>query len=126
MGNRYQEFDIRTASPEWLVVKLYAGALQRARQAREHHAAGRLAERGVALSKAIAIVGELQSALDMDGGGEIARQLHSLYSFVNERLVDANLRGRPESIDEAMSVLSTLREAWEEIARPSSTGAGAP
>ncbi len=114
---RYQEMDISTASPETLVVKLYEGAMRNARHALVCHGEGRIADRGRALSKAMAIVSELASALDMERGGEIASSLDALYAFVNEQLLEANLRGEPRHIDDALRVLGILNEAWVEIAR---------
>lgn len=117
MGNRYLEMEIQTATPEMLVVKLYEGAMRSARRAQELHGQGRLGDRGRSISKALAIVGELQDALDLEAGGEIAQNLRRLYFFVSDRLLDASVNGRMESIDEALRVLEPLYGAWVEIAR---------
>lgn len=114
---RYREMDITTASPETLVVRLYEGAIRNARSALAHQQAGRVAERGRAISRAVAIVSELSSALDMERGGEIARNLSGLYAFVNEQLVQANLEGRGDRIEDALRILDILAEAWVEVAR---------
>ncbi len=125
MGSRYTEMEIRTASPEMLVVKMYEGAIRFTRRARESHNAGRVAERGAAISRALAIVSELQNCLNFDQGGEISRNLESLYLFVTDRLLEANMRGRAEALEEALGVLGTLSEAWVEIARsPAGSQAG--
>ncbi len=116
MLDRYRQVDISTASPVMLVVKLYEGAIQQASQARAHAEGGRLPEHARALGKALAIVSELQSTLDLERGGELGNNLNDLYGYVTERLVDANLKVRAESIDEAVSVLSTLLAGWKEIA----------
>ncbi|HVP29103.1 MAG TPA: flagellar export chaperone FliS [Myxococcota bacterium] len=125
MGQRYREMEVRTASPETLVVLLYQGALRQARAAREHCEARRVAERGTAISKALAIVGELQSCLDFEQGGEIAQNLSRLYRFVCDKLVEANLGGRTQPIDEAVRVLETLCSAWVEIAQRPAAGTAA-
>ena len=114
---QYLAMDITTASPEMLVVKLYEGAIRNARAALVHQREGRVGERGRAISKAIAIVSELSSALDMERGGEIASNLSGLYGFVNEQLVEANLEGRQERIEDALRILDILAEAWVEVAR---------
>ncbi len=122
MRHRYHETDVTTASPEELIVKLFEGALRNARQAREHLVQGRMADRGVALSKALAIVGELQGSLDLEAGGEMGQNLDALYRFVSGRLLDANMDARAEPIDDAVGVLATLRDAWREIARGGARG----
>ena len=72
MGARYREMGIKTATREQLVVMLYEGAVSNIRRAEALHEEGRLADRGTAISKALAIVAELQQGLDFEVGGEIA------------------------------------------------------
>lgn len=117
MGRRYREMEVLTATPETLVVRLYEGAIRQARAAAEHLAAGRIPERGVAISKALAIVGELRGCLDFEQGGEIAANLSRLYDFVCDQLLAANLRGTTQPIAEAIRVLESLCSAWVEIAQ---------
>ncbi|MCG8589375.1 MAG: flagellar export chaperone FliS [Proteobacteria bacterium] len=119
MGARYRQVEFETATPEALVVKLYEGAMRFARLAVEHDQAGRVGERGVAIGRALAIVGELQQSLnfDVDEGQAIAERLHELYTFVNGRLLEANVTGRMAAIQEALQVLEQLNEAWVEVAR---------
>ena len=83
---------------------------------RDSHEDGDLAKRGAAISRALAIVAELQQSLDIEAGGEIARNLRALYFFVTDRLLEANVTNRVEALDEAIGVLETLYEAWSEIA----------
>ena len=117
MGARYREMEIRTATPEMVIVKLYEGALRFIRAARSHQEAGHIAGRATSIAKALAIVNELQHSLNLERGGEIARNLDSLYFFVTDRLLEANLRGSIAPLDVAAGILSTLNEAWIEIAR---------
>jgi flagellar protein FliS len=117
VGARYREMEIRTASPEMLIVKLYEGAVRFIRVARESHHKGRLQERGNAISRALAIVAELQQSLNMEVGGDITKNLDALYLFVTDRLLEANVKGRVEALDEAQSVLQELNVAWVEIAK---------
>ncbi len=122
MGARYREMEIRTATPEMVIVKLYEGALRFIRTARTHQEAGHIAGRATAIAKALAIVNELQHSLDLERGGEIARNLDSLYFFVTDRLIEANLRGTVAPLDVASGILATLNEAWTEIARRPADG----
>ena len=118
--------EIKTATPEMVIVKLYEGALRFLRQARDCQAAGDVAGRATAIAKALAIVSELQQSLNLEEGGEIARNLDSLYFYVSDRLLEANVRGTVEPLDEASGVLSTLNEAWVEISKRPTSGAAAP
>ena len=109
--------EIKTATPEMVIVKLYEGALRFIRTARSHQEAGQVAGRATAIGKSLAIVNELQHSLNLQEGGEIARNLDSLYFFVTDRLLEANVRGSIQAMDEASGVLSTLNEAWVEISK---------
>lgn len=117
MANPYVETAIRTASPVALVVQMYDGALRHVAAAREHQAAGRVRERGAAISRAIAIVGELRSSLDFGPGAEIARNLDALYAFTVDRLLAANLHADAQALADVAAVLAPLREAFAELAR---------
>jgi len=107
-----------------LVVKLYEGALRFIRMARTSQEAGKVASRATAIAKTLAIVNELQHSLNLQEGGEIARNLDSLYFYVSDRLLEANARGTVQPLDDASGVLSTLNEAWVEIARRPRAGMG--
>ncbi len=101
------------ANPIELVLMLYDGALAAIRLAAGHMKAGRIADKGAALSKAISIVDNgLKASLDHNVGGEIAGQLHSL----------ANLRNDERALDEVLRLLADLRSAWAQIG---AQGAGA-
>lgn len=115
--------EIKTATPEMVIVKLYEGALRFLRQARDAQEAGQVAARATAIAKTLAIVNELQQSLNLEQGGDIARNLDSLYFYVTDRLLEANVRGTVQPLDEASGVLSTLNEAWVEISkRPAGEG----
>jgi flagellar protein FliS len=75
-----------------------------------------LVTKRAAMSRAMAIVGHLQGTLNMEEGQDVAQRLDALYLFVMDKIVEANLKQRPSALDEAAKVLSTLRDAWSEIA----------
>ena len=125
MGARYREMEIKTATPEMVIVKLYEGALRFLRQAKACQESGQVSGRATALAKALAIVNELQQSLNLEQGGEIAKNLDSLYFYVTDRLLEANVRGTVQPLDEASSVLTTLNEAWVEISKRPANAASA-
>lgn len=117
MGRRYLETELRTATPIQIVVRLYGAVLRHTQAAIDADRAGRIAERGERISRVIAIVGELRGAVDLEQGGEIAQNLEALYQFVGERLLDANRDGAEKILEEVLSVLRPLHEAWCEVER---------
>jgi flagellar protein FliS len=98
------------------VVLLYDHAIASATIARDATARRDIRARKDAMSKTLAIVSELQNTLDMENGGEVARNLDRLYSYVNATLMDACFHHDPKRVDEAIRVLTTLREGWVAIA----------
>jgi flagellar protein FliS len=118
----YRRTEVESRSPLELVVLLYDGALRFTQEARDAMARRDIPARSAAVSRALAIVGELQATLDFDRGGPLATSLDELYAFVTARLMDASLRQDVGPLDEAIRVLTTLREGWMAAASPASTG----
>jgi flagellar secretion chaperone FliS len=111
------ETGVAAASPQRLVLMLYDGALGAIADARAHLVAGQAAQKGRAIGKAIAIIGEgLRASLDTTRGGAIARQLDDLYAYVEQRLFTANLNDDPAPLDEVAMLLGDLRGAWATLA----------
>src|SRR4249920_334074 len=119
--NSYRQTEIQSRSPLELVVMLYDGALRFTADARDAMVRRDIRARQQHLSRALAIVSELQSTLDMDTGGEVAERLDKLYGFVRDRLIDASARQDLQPLDEARRVLTTLREGWLAISRASAS-----
>ena len=67
------------------------------------------------ISKCIAIIEELLSSLNIELGGDIAKNLQSLYMYMLKELVIANVRNDKEKIRHIEYLLSELRSAWKQI-----------
>jgi hypothetical protein len=77
-ANQYLNTQVRSSTPLELIVLLYDAALRHAVTAREAMARRDIPGRRNAMSKLMAVVGELQHTLDMERGGDIAKQLDDL------------------------------------------------
>lgn len=122
----YQRTEVQCGTPLELVVKLYDGAITNVVKARDALVRGDLRAKRDGISRALAIVAELQSSLDVAGGGQIATSLDGLYAYVTTRLVDANVRKDPGALDEVHKLLTPLRDAWQQIAVNQSSARGTP
>ena len=117
-------------SPERLVLALFDGALTSMYRAEDAIREGALARKGEALSKAIAIIAELQASLNHEAGGELADRLEALYDYVIRGLVQVNLAGDLERLDHLRTLIAETREGWagmmESLAKDgrAATGAG--
>lgn len=107
---------------------LYDGALKHMEAGRKAMAFGDRDKQNANLQKAQKIIMELMSCLDMNEGGEIAKNLLSLYSYVLNELVVGNMTDDSEAIERCMKVLGDLRESWRQIQESlqSSTAAEKP
>lgn len=114
----YRDSAVLTAPPERLVVMLYDGMHRFLFQAAVAMRAGDLATANAKLRRAEAIIQELRSTLDMSAG-EVATRLNSIYAFCQRHLLDARFQRDPERIEDVARMLGELREAWDQIAQPS-------
>ena len=107
---------ISSGDPHQLVLMLYDGALESLRLAFGHLKAGRVADKGQAISKAIRIIDEgLKVSLDRSAGGALALRLLDLYDYMVMKLLQANLRNDDRALAEVGRLLTELREAWAAI-----------
>ena len=117
--NAYKETQIKTANQGKLIIMLYDGAIRNINLAVEgmkdkHHKYDNISG---AIVKAQDIIAELMVSLDFERGGEIAANLFSIYTFMNSRLLDANLKKEEAPLSEVKKMLMELREAWAEAAK---------
>lgn len=110
--DQYRKTAVNTASPLELVVMLYDGAIRFIDAGKIAMAKKDLENQNTNLQKAQKVINELITCLDMQRGGEIATNLFSIYNFVNNQLIEANINDREDLLDGAKSLLINLREAW--------------
>lgn len=121
------ETSVISASPHKLIVMLYDGALVAIKSAAVHMAAGRIAEKGAAISKALDIVNNgLRASLDKKAGGDIAANLDALYVYMTERLLTGSLQNSTAMLDEVQTLLLDLRDAWTQIGEKPAAPASMP
>ncbi|CAH1195951.1 Flagellar biosynthesis protein fliS [Candidatus Nitrotoga sp. BS] len=124
--NAYNKIDIESgvnaADPHKLILMLYQGALLATISAKNQILRKETAAKGASISKAITIIdGGLKASLDMKTGGELAQNLFSLYDYMNQRLLHANLKNDTGILDEVNQLLTDLKGAWESIRSEVST-----
>ena len=113
----YRQTEVQSRTPLELVTMLYDGALRVLTSARDAIERRDIAARRDSLNKALAIIAELQSTLNMEQGGEVAAELDRLYEYSNLRLLDAAMRNDVAPVDEVRRILEILRDGWATLAR---------
>lgn len=106
---------VAASDPHGLVVMLMDGALERIVTARGCMQRGEMIEKARLLNRAVSIVGELRSSLDLSAGGQIAVNLSELYDYMCRRLLTATSENRVEMLDEVTRLLHEIRGAWVAI-----------
>lgn len=113
--DQYRQQAANTASPAQLVLMLFDGALAEVDRAEAAlGAAGDVPAAHEALTRAQRIVQELFVTLDHERGGDLARHLAELYTFVIAELVRTNLEKDVSILPGVVSVLRPLRDSWEQ------------
>ncbi len=125
--NAYRQSAYNTVEDNRVVlVKLYDGAINFIANARRGIAENSAKIRGENISKAMAIISELDCALDMEKGGQLSMQLGSLYRYIMEQLTACNLRNDLDALDQAVSILMTLKEGFETAMNQQKNSAAVP
>jgi len=111
----YQETSITTESKGRLIVMLYDGAIKFMRLAIQELEAQNYEAKGRYINRAQDIINELNTVLDMEGGGEVAANLRKLYLFMARHLSQANVKRDPQMIREVISLMEELNKSWRAI-----------
>lgn len=115
----YKKQQIESSSPGQLIILLYDGAidyLSKAQHALESKdKASSIEKFHNNLIACQNIVTELTSSLDMEKGGDIAKNLFRLYDFMYRKLVEANLDKKSADLESIKQMLIQLREAWGKV-----------
>lgn len=64
------------------------------------------------IRRALDIIRFLKGSLNMEAGGELAVTLRRLYFYFEDCLIRSNMRKRRDGVDEVISHLEGLRNAW--------------
>lgn len=119
-NNLYQQVDTQaralSASPHRLVAMLFDGLIEAINRARGAIQRQDVPAKGEAITRAIRIVSEgLQAGLVRNANNELADNMHALYSYINMRLMQANLHNDETALQECQRLIIPLRDAWAEI-----------
>lgn len=112
MYQQYQQNSIMTASPEELTLMLYNGVIKFINLGKLHIENKEIEKANESIKRAQDIIFELNSTLDMNY--DISNNLRSLYTFILEKLMDANIKKEITPLNEILPLLDELRDTWKE------------
>lgn len=111
----YLQTQVTTTNQGDVVILLFDGAVNFLNRAKECIEAKDYAGKGVLISKALDIIDELEGTLNMEKGGELARNLYNLYVLCSTKLLTASMRLDIALVDEVIAILTGIRNAFAEI-----------
>lgn len=124
-ANQYRSTGVSTAvleaDPHRLVALMLSGARDRIRLAGACLERGDIPRKAKAISDASGLITGLNSALNLEAGGEIAAGLQSLYDYAQQRLLSANAENDTGALTEVDSLLGDIESAWLAIAPKAAT-----
>jgi flagellar secretion chaperone FliS len=119
MFKEYKKNQIINANQPKLILMLYDGAIKFINIAIElipKKKASNIEEIHKNIVKAQDIIAELTSSLNMDIG-DISQRLFSIYMYINNKLIEANIKKDEKPLMEAKRYLVDLRSAWEKASK---------
>lgn len=120
------ESEITAADPHRLIMLLFEGAQAAMQKALVCLKQNDIPGKGLAISKAIDIIGSgLRASINMEAGSDLAEKLDALYDYMTNRLLYANLKNDVAAVEEVISLLGEIQSAWAEI-RPQVLAGTAP
>lgn len=111
----YRQTNILSADPLKLVLMCYERAIGNLKLSRDAYISRDYETKGKTLINAIDIIHELNASLDMKKGGEVAKNLRSLYMFMAKALTEADPNKNLKVFDHVIQMLEELASAWQEI-----------
>lgn len=123
----YRDASVKTASQGKLIIMLYDECIRQLTAALEKFdesnkiGTSNIEKFNNNIIKAQEVITELMVSLNMESGGEIAKNLLNLYMYFNQELLDANVTANAAKITFVRDMMSQLRETWSEVIHSSTT-----
>ena len=116
----YQNTKIMTASPAELTLMLYEGAIKFCNIALMGIEEKNIEKAHNNIVKVEHIIEEFQATLNHKY--PVAKDFDNVYTYLLERLFEANIKKDPEILGEVLEHLRTMRDTWKEVMRLTNNG----
>lgn len=116
----YANNRIMTASPAELTLMLYEGAIKFCNIAIMGIEEGDIEKAHKNIVKVENIVSEFQITLNHKY--PVAKDFDAVYTYLKERLIEANLKKDKDILEEVLAHLRTMRDTWREVMRLTANG----
>ncbi len=116
----YANNRIMTATPAELTLMLYEGAIKFCNIAIDAVEKKDIAKAHNNIVKVERIIEEFVATLNHKY--PVAKDFESVYAYLSQRLVEANLKKDREILEEILGHLRTMRDTWKEVMRQAGAG----
>ena len=111
----YLKNQVMSASPNKLIEMLYQGAIKSVKIAGIAIENDNPKKAHKELVRAQDILMELKGSLNTEVGGDVPENLESLYEFMYQQLVKANMNKDQTLLPPVVKMLTELLDAWQQI-----------
>ncbi len=125
-ANAYRSTQLTLAPPPRLLLEVFRNLAEALRRAQAFLVVGDLAGKAMAIDQSLALLGELETALDPAAAPALCADLAGLYRFCSERVLQASVELTLEPLQEVEQVLQPVREAFQAIIDASDAPAVSP
>jgi flagellar protein FliS len=102
-------------TPHQLTKMLFLGALRSLEIAETAMKEKKFQLKGEQIHRAINIIEELEDSLDFEKGGELAKNLGTLYPYMVQVLYKSSFNNDPSLVNEVSDLLQGISSAWDNI-----------
>ena len=123
LPNAYSQYNnnkIMTASPAELTLMLYEGAIKFCNIATKAIEDNDIQKAHTNIIKVQRVVDYLRQTLDMKYA--VAQDFENIYSYLSQRLIEANIKKDKEILDEVNGHLHSVRDNWKEVMKKAKGG----
>lgn len=115
----YANNRIMTATPAELTLMLYEGAIKFCNIAITAIENEDVEKTHVNIMKVEEIIEEFQATLDHKY--PVAKDFQNVYEYLQERLIQANMKKDKEILEEVLKHLRTMRDTWKDVMKHAAT-----
>lgn len=109
----YKNNKIMTASGADLTLMLYEGAIKFCNIAMVAIEKNDVQKANINIQKAEKIISELQASLDHKY--PVANDFNNVYAFIQDRLLNANIKKDAEILEQALEQIRDMRDIWKKV-----------
>ncbi|MCR4618538.1 MAG: flagellar export chaperone FliS [Lachnospiraceae bacterium] len=110
---QYKNSKVLTASPAELTLMLYEGCIKFCNIGKDACEHKDIEKANTNIIKAQKIIDYLRQTLDMKY--PVAQDFENIYSYISQRLLEANIKKNREILEEILIHMRSVRDNWKEV-----------